>query len=400
MAVKVINSATVREDAVAGYEKNKNGVMVPVFRGGMESNFNGGKDQMVMLNVKPEVANGDINELAYRAKNEREENAGKAKNAADAPSTAALEAFFGKYYIDLQRQAKEAGDLTSLIANEVTDFNMDKTVTVRDYEPFRGQMKTVSGVNDAVPLLQQNTGNTDTFSLEIKAVGWKDTLDNLLYNKFWSMDKVVQAAADAYTDAKNAATAGVIIGTTYDASQKQAYTAVSGQTADENRYDALLAGYKKLKGLKDIYTKRSIPVPSVSILCNSADTWALEGIIRGQLNENGGGARGSNRRALPINQIIEYDHGINDGFTIGKELASFPGVTAGKCYLFVPGVMMIGNKRPLTMETGMGSPLELSTEERAWYGVFGGFYKQFLGTSFVGATCGDGYGYIVEVALT
>ena len=93
MAVKVINSATVREDAVAGYEKNKNGVMVPVFRGGMESNFNGGKDQMVMLNVKPEVANGDINELAYRAKNEREANAGKAKNAADAPSTAALKRF-------------------------------------------------------------------------------------------------------------------------------------------------------------------------------------------------------------------------------------------------------------------------------------------------------------------
>jgi len=352
-----------------------------------------------MLNVKPEVANGDINELAYRAKNEREENAGKAKNAADAPSTAALEAFFGKYYIDLQRQAKEAGDLTSLIANEVTDFNMDKTVTVRDYEPFRGQMKTVSGVNDAVPLLQQNTGNTDTFSLEIKAVGWKDTLDNLLYNKFWSMDKVVKAAADAYTDAKNAATAGVIIGTTYDTSQKQAYTAVSGQTADENRYDALLAGYKKLKGLKDIYTKRSIPVPSVSILCNSADTWALEGIIRGQLNENGGGARGSNRRALPINQIIEFDHGINDGFTIGKELVSLPGCTAGTVYMFVPGVMMIGNKRPLTMETGMGSPLELSTEERAWYSVFGGFYKQFLGTSFVGSTCGAGYGYIVEVKI-
>lgn len=399
MAVKVINSATVREDAVAGYEKNKNGVMVPVFRGGMEANLNGGNELVSMLNIKPEIANGDINELAYRAKNEREENAGKAKNAADAPSTAALEAFFGKYYIDLQRQAKEAGDLTSLIANEVTDFNMDKTVTVRDYEPFRGQMKTVSGVNDAVPLLQQNTGNTDTFSLEIKAVGWKDTLDNLLYNKFWSMDKVVKAAADAYTDAKNAATAGVIIGTTYAASQKQAYTTVAGQTADENRYDALLAGYKKLKGLKDIYTKRSIPVPSVSILCNSADTWALEGIIRGQLNENGGGARGSNRRALPINQIIEFDHGINDGFTIGKELVSLPGCTAGTVYMFVPGVMMIGNKRPLTMETGMGSPLELSTEERAWYSVFGGFYKQFLGTSFVGSTCGTGYGYIVEVKI-
>src|SRR5574344_1795137 len=144
MALKVINTASIQEESRAGYEKTKNSVLVPVFRGGMEANLNGGNELVSMLNIKPEIANGDINELAYRAKNEREENAGKAKNAADAPSTAALEAFFGKYYIDLQRQTKEAGDLTSLIANEVTDFNMDKTVTVRDYEPFRGQMKTVS----------------------------------------------------------------------------------------------------------------------------------------------------------------------------------------------------------------------------------------------------------------
>jgi hypothetical protein len=395
--LKVINSATLRDDAVAGYEKNKNGVLVPVFRGGMEANLNGGRDMAVMLSVKPEVANGNINDLAYRAKNAQE--ALKAKNSADAPDTTALTDFFGKYFIDLQRQTQEAGDLTSLIANEVTDFEMPKTPSVRDYEPFRGQMKTVSGENDAVPLIQQNTGNLDTFSLDIKAVGWKDSLANLLYNKWFSMDKVVKAAADAYVDQKNAATCGVIVGTTYAASQKEAFDTTSDLTPDQHTYQTMLNAVKKIRQLKDIYTKRKIPVPSLSVLCNSADTWQVTNVIKGQLDMNGGGATGRISPALPIGQIIEYDQGLCDGFTIGKETASFPGVTAGTCYLFVPGVMMIGNKRPLTMEAGMGSVLELSTEERAWYAVFGGFYKQFLGSSAVGATCGAGYGYIVEVKL-
>lgn len=397
MSVKVHNSASAAAEAIASYEKNKNGVMVPVFRGSRHANLNGGNELVTMLNVKPEIANGELNALAYKAKAELEAN--KSRNAADAPATASLEAFFGKYFIDLQRQVKEAGDLTSLIANETTDFNMSKTPSVRDYEPFRGKMATVSGVNDPVPLIVQNEGNLDTFSLEIKAVGWKDNISNMLYNQWFSMDKVVKAASDSYTDAKNAATCGVIVGTTFAASQKQAADSTSGCTPDELTYNTILKSVKLIRGLKDIYTKRLIPVPSLSILCNSADTWQIENVIRGQLNANGGQARGSNRPALPIQQIIEYDQGINNGFTIGKDVVSLPGVTAGKCYLFVPGVMLIGNKRPLTMESGMGSVLDLSTEERAWYGVFGGFYKQFLGTSFVGSSCGAGYGYIVEVTL-
>lgn len=395
--LKVINSATMRDEAVSGYEKNKNGIMVPCFRGGREANLNGGKDLAVMLNVKPEVANGNLNELAYRAKSSIEDQ--KAKNFADAPADSAITDFFGKYFIDLQRQTKESGDLTSLIANEATDLDMPKTPSVRDYEPFRGQMKTVSGENDAVPLIQQNTGNLDTFTLDIKAVGWKDSVANLLYNRWFSMDKVVKAAADAYVDAKNAATCGVIVGATYAATQKQAAIATSGLTLDEKTYETFLAAIKVLRGLKDIYRNRKIAVPTISVLCNSANTWQIENVIRGQLNGDGSSARLNNRPALEIGQIIEYDQGINDGFTIGKEVCAFPGVTAGKCYIFVPGVMMIGNKRPLTMEAGMGSPLELSTEERAWYAVFGGYYKQFLGSSLAGATCGAGFGYIVEVTL-
>lgn len=389
MALKVFNSETVKESALEHVAKNeKQKEFVPYFLGSAESNYNGGKDNVRMIEVSPETKNMSYYDLMNRL-----------KNSAENPSSADIQAFYGKTYYDLQRYNAEAGDLSSLIANEITDFNMEKTPSVRDYEPFRGVMADYAGTNDPVGLIQQNTGNLDTFTVGIKALGWKDCLLNKLYNRWFEMDKVIKAASDAYTDAKNAAGAGVIVGTTYAASQKQAAATTSGSTKDELTYETLVNGIKTLRGLKDIYTKRNIAVPSISVLCNSADTWQISNVIRGQLLENGGGARGNVSPGLPIRNLIEYDRGINDGFTIQGNVASFPGVTAGKCYLFVPGVMMIGNKRPLTAEAGTGSVLELSTEERAWYAVFGGYYKQFLGTSFVGSTCGAGYGYIVEVTL-
>jgi len=233
--------------------------------------------------------------------------------------------------------------------------------------------------------------------MQIKAIGWKDSMKNMLYNKFFTMDKVVQAAVNADVDARNAATVGLIVGSTYVASQQQAAVSTAGLTYDEKLYETVLAAWKKLVALKDPQTARKIAVPRVAILCNSADSWSISNVINGQLNGNS--AKSSNRPALPISTMIEYDQGINDGFTIGKEIGDFPGVTAGKAYIFVPGVMIVANKRPLTMETGRGSTLELSTEERAWYRVQGEHSKDFLGSSYPGTGIGAGYGHIVEITL-
>lgn len=320
-------------------------------------------------------------------------------NAAQPPSAADLEAFIGKFFIDVTRRAIESPDLTSLIAAEQTNFEFPEIVSLRDVEKFRGIMGTIQGTGDAVPLIEQNTGNVDTVTMAMKAVGWKDSFKNMLYNKFFTMDKVVQAAVDADIDARNAATAGLIVGATYVASQQQAAIATSGLTLDEKTWETILAAVKKIRGLKDIQTSRLNAVPSLSILCNSADTWQIENVIRGQLNGNGSSARLNNRPALPISSIVEYDQGINNGFTIGKVTALFPGVTAGKCYLFIPGVLLVATKRPLTMETGRGSVLELSTEERAWYRVQGCYSKAALGSSFPGTSIGAGYGSIVEITI-
>ena len=323
------------------------------------------------------------------------------KNQADPPPASTIEDFFGKFYIEVTRRAIEAGDLTPFIAREETNFDFPENVTLRDLLPFRGQMLEVSGSNDPVPLIEQSTGGVDTLTIKSYAVGWKDSLKNTLFNQFFTMDKVVEAAVNAWTDNRNKLTVGVIVGTSYHSSQAQtAVTPETGESLDSQTYRTLRAAIKKIWGLKDPQTDRKIGKRPLTILCNSTDTWQIERVIRGQLEANGGGAVGAIRAALPVGSILEYDQGINDGFTVGKTEMSFAGVAQGVCYLFVPDVAIVANKRALQMESSVGSALELSTEERAWYHCQGEYFKDFLGSSNTPAQGGaSGYGFIVKITL-
>ncbi len=381
--MKIYNGATLVEERK---EKMKVGNSVLAFRGDKLANLRGGYDLATRIEIAENTAEMEV--LAH-----------KIRNAASSPAAADIDAFFGKFFLDVTRRAIEAPDLTGVLAREVTNLDFPEIINLRDLLKFRGEMATISGENDAVPLIEQHTGNVDTLTLSIKAVGWKDSLKNLLFNRFWTMDKVVQAAVDADVDARNAAIVGGIVGATFVASQKTDSDATSGDTLDEHTYKTFVAAVKKLRGLKDVQTGRRIAVPSIICLCNSIDTFQIERVIRGQLMDNGGGARGNVAPALPIASIVEYDQGINNGITLGKKTLSYPGVTAGKCYILVPGVALVANKRPLTMETGSGSVLELSTEERAWYRIQGTYLKDLLGSSYAGTAIGAGYGAIVEITL-
>lgn len=324
-----------------------------------------------------------------------------AENAAQAPDPAVLAELVEKIFIDVTRRVQEAPDLTSMIATEITNFEFPENVTLREMLKYRGKFKKISGSNDSVPLIEQNLAALETFPIDIVALGWKDSLKNMLFNSLHDMQKVLEAVVDAHTDLRNSRTVGAIVKATYVASQKQAADATTGATFDEKMYTTLRQGIKKLKGLKDIQTKRTIAVPSIMLLCNSANSWDIERVVNGQLDINGAaGARGNNRQALPINTIVEYDRGITDGFTWGKETLSFPGVPVNKAYLLVPKeYFWVANKRPLTMETGRGSVLQLSTEERAWYGAQGEYTKSLLGSSHPSASVGAGYGAVIEITL-
>lgn len=384
MSLKVYNSDKIAEERKAIADKTKSAM---VFKG---DRFANAKDKGTEVGTRLVLAENtaEMDELIFRV-----------KNAAEAPSAADLEALVGRFYIDVTRKVIEAPDLTSLIADEIIDMDLPEIVYLKDILKYRGFMGVIQGTNDAVPLIEQQTANLDTMNMVILGIGWKDNLKNLLFNNFFQMDKVVQAAVDAYTDERNKATVGAIVGATFVATQQVAADGTSGQTLDQHTYNTFVAAIKKLKGLKDITTARKIGTPKLSVLYNSADDFQIERVIRGQLQDNGGGATGNVAPALPIANLIEYDQGINHGVVVGKTTGVFPGVTAGKCYLFVPGVMVIGTKRTLTREDGDGDVLSLSTKESAWYAVQGSYLKAFLGSSYAGATCGAGYGHIVEITL-
>ena len=394
------------QDGLKEYRmKQKMATNVAIFSGNAAENVKGqteiiGKELIVpMTNTVWEGSEGhaklwgEIKDLQAQAKKEM------ATNAAQAPSATTLESLLQKVIIDITRRRQESGDLTSLVATEITDFDFPEVITLRELYDYVGEMQEVSGSNDSVPLIEQALGVTDTVSMKILAIGWKDSLKNLLFNKLRDIEKANKAAVNAYTDKRNAATIGTIVSATYHATQKQAADATVGATFDVLMYNTLRKGIKKVRGLKDPQTKLPIAVPSLTLLCNSADRWDIERVINGQLGSGNGTITGQNMASLPIDTIIEYDHGILDGKTWGKKKLSYPGVTQGKAYLFVPReAFWVAVKRPLTMETGRGSVLQLSTEEKAWYGVQGEHFKQFLGSSYPAAGT-TGEGFIVEITL-
>ena len=394
------------QDGLKEYRlKQKMATNVAIFSGNAAENVKGqteiiGKELIVpMTNSVWEGSEGhaklwgEIKDLQAQAKKEM------ATNAAQAPSATTLESLLQKVIIDITRRRQESGDLTSLVATEITDFDFPEVITLRELYDYVGEMQEVSGSNDSVPLIEQALGVTDTVSMKILAIGWKDSLKNLLFNKLRDIEKANKAAVNAYVDKRNAATIGTIVSATYHATQKQAADATANATFDALMYNTLRKGIKKVRGLKDPQTKLPIAVPSLTLLCNSADRWDIERVINGQLGSGNGTITGQNMASLPIDTIIEYDHGILDGKTWGKKKLSYPGVTQGKAYLFVPReAFWVAVKRPLTMETGRGSVLQLSTEEKAWYGVQGEHYKQFLGSSYPAAGT-SGEGFIVEITL-
>lgn len=398
MAPKIITLDSLKDLRLKSNRKDT----VRIFKGNANQNMLTGEPDTYGDRVIVPMTNSDyLNSPGHDRLWNEIEDLKKKMNAAQAPSDADIVALIGKMFIDVTRRAQEAGDLTDFFATQITDLNANETINLKYLYKYVGLMGEVTGSNDSVNLIEQKLGETDSFNLAIHALGWKDSLKNLLYNKIHDMQKVNQAAVDADVDYRNSQTIGQIVAATFVATQKQAADTTSGATYDVLMYNTFRKAVKKLRGLKDPKTGRKIPVAQISILCNSADTWSIDRVIRGQLTTGGANATLTtiNAQALPIANIIEYDQGITNGETYGNDTLAFPGVTAGKCYIFVPrAAFWVVNKRPLTLETGIGETLQLSTEERAWYRVDGNYIKDFLGSSYPAAGT-TSEGYILEVTL-
>ena len=332
----------------------------------------------------------------------RESAAGWVRAAAQAPSATDLAALLGTMLLDVTRRAQDTGDLTSRIATEVIDPNFPKSVTLVDFLPYIGEFGTFKGTGDPANLVEQKTGETDTATLAMSGLGWQTTLENLLFNSIHNLQKVNQAVAEAYTDKRNAALIGPITGATY-AGKIQAVAAVqeSGNSYDVNLYQTVKKALKVLVALKDYQTKNKITTaPGIKILCAEADGFDLERVIRGQLASfTAGNVTSLNLSPLSmISEIITYDQGMTNGKTYKGKVLSYPGITAGYFYMFVPkAYAWILTKRGLSMEAGADLGIYSIRESRLWYDCAGSYLKPFLG--YAGGYGADGDGAIIKVAM-
>ncbi len=314
------------------------------------------------------------------------------KNAS--PSPADLMTYLEYVHIDLVRLSEDNADYSSFIYNVISRPDATDPTKLRDLIPYVGKKEVISGENDSVPMIEENNAQGASVNLDFKAFGHKSSIRNLVMNPNATTQRILEAAATIDIDSRNNDIIGHLVGLTYPAKQTQAFDS-TGSTRDEKLYNTVVAAIKKLAALKHPLTGQLLSgigafSGGLRILAHPADAWELERVIRGQLEGKGGTA--ANRSRLPIADIIPYGGGVMNGLTWAGKTLSLPGVALGTAYLYMPNRLagFVIDKIAQTMETGSGSVLQLSTEERAWYSVNGLHHSFFTGGAETNTDSGEG----------
>jgi hypothetical protein len=323
----------------------------------------------------------------------------KAKNAAMLPDD--WSTLSDLLRIDLTRRRMQEADYTSLVMNEQNNPAFGKSVRLDEFLDAGAIFSTIYGNNDAVPLLEHKTGATDTVSMAMFAVGDKTSLQDVIFNPLYDIEKVMRAVTRGYVGLRNSRNVlGLMVAKTtaagWNAAQQQAADTTTNATKEELLYNTLVSAYAKLLGLVDPQTQQTIAADRVMLaIPYSKQIWFMRA-INGQLNVGGKG-KPSNFESLSwIDGIIPYR---GDTIYAGKKTQTYAGVASTKAYMFVPKIGYTLTKRGLTMEQGRGSVLNLSQEERVWYGIQTEYVQEFFGYSYTGNPGVSGEGFCVEITL-
>lgn len=409
--IKVVNAKSLLEDKVeAGHTRE-----AKVYLGSAHENMAEGAPKIAPIEMTVNGNTVKADSIVYKVGSKSWKNSEarfnlykdikslqeKVQNAATAPSATVLAEYFAKVYIDVQRQADELADYSANIYNVWSREDAGEVTYLRDFLPYTGKEKEISGENDSVPLMQQNLANLEQITLKLRAFGWKDSLKNLIFNPINVLQRVTEAAATILVDSRNDDIIGNIVRISNWPSAQVVAADTSGPTFDVKLYNTFLAAMKKLANLEHVLTGKPLSkfgafTGGLKILCHPTDLWAIERVVNGGLDKTLGMQQIVT--ALPYSEILAYGGGIMDGMVWGKEVLDLPGVQQGEAYVFLPNSLggIVLDKRPLTLETGTGSVLQLSTEERAWYRINGLFHKWFLGEA---GGAGTATGCIVKVTL-
>ena len=313
------------------------------------------------------------------------------KNSNQGYDPAAVAELMGAYFIDIVRLSDEMPDYTGVLTTVFNRPDMPKDINLRDFLPYTGMEREIKGSNDSVPLIEEAAAEKVLISLMIKAFGHKNSLYDVVFNPFWDVNRLMETAATIRIDSRNDDVIGKIVKATYDEKHTQAVVA-KGDTRDLRIYDTVDAAIDKLYKLHHPQFKlKKIGEmnPKVYMLINPMDRRRVQPVVSGGLVGAGGLRQMVN--ALPIDGIIPYAHGIQHGLPWGQvNSLDFPGVKEGEYYLV--GVTPYGGmtfiKRDLTLETGQGSVLQLSREERAWYRIGVTFMDWLIGETKEGKAYG------------
>jgi hypothetical protein len=319
------------------------------------------------------------------------------ENAATGYDAATIQALTGLYTIDILRQADDLGDATPIIFNERFDPDAPEMVNLMSYMPYIGKEEELKGASDTVPLIQHVLPEKYPVTLVIRGFGDKTTLRELVFNSFHKTENIIESAARILADEKNADSLKPILGATYGVAFSQEADS-TGATYDLKLYNTLKNAVIKALGLYNYPAKRlnGELQHKIYLLVNPIDLINIQPIVNGALNVAGGLQQLA--QAIPIDGIIPYSGGLNNGMPYGNETLVYPGVAQGMAYVFVKletygGYRIV--KRNETMEIGEGDILGLTSEKRAWHRIRGMFNDWVLPKT--GGS--KNYGAVIKVEL-
>ena len=342
----------------------------------------------------------------WKNSKEREEFLGKREraaarirlaNAATGYDAATIQALTGLYTIDIIRQADDLGDNTPIIFNERVDADAPEMVNLMDYLPYVGKEGEVIGSSDTVPLMQHVLPVKYPVTLMLRGFGDKTTLRELVFNPFHKTENIIESAARILADEKNADSLKPILSATYGAAFQQAAD-TTGATYDVKLYNTIKKAIIKALGLLNYPAKRlnGELQHKVYLLVNPIDLINIQPVVNGALA--GAGGLQQMAGALPVDGIIPYAGGLNDGMPYANETLRYPGVSQGTAYVLIKLETYCGYrivKRNETMEVAPGDILGLTTEKRAWHRIRGIFNEWVLPKT----EAAKNYGAVIQATL-
>jgi len=397
---KLLNAEKMRKDLI-GKVRN-----VRVYNGTSERNLKEATHDVVSeetIKVTGERwMNSAGREVLIRERKMLVDKLEKQKNASAGYAASDIAALATLMTVDLVRQADEYPDYAAVLMDEIVDENMTETVDLLDQMPYIGKEEAVHGTGDTVPLMKPALPDKYPVSLEIRGFGDRTQLRQLIFNPFHTTEKLIASAARILADSKNKDLFGDIFGITYDAAHSQAAD-TSGATHDLRVYNTLKSAIRKAGRLLNVPLSKGGSDKAnaeynheVYLLVNPLDLIDIQPIINGALQSVGGIQQIAS--ALPVDGIISYACGLNHGFKYGNETLSYPGVPAGKAYVYIK-VNTFGAyrliKRNETMDVGEGDVLALTSEHRAWHRIRG-IWTEWVKPMTNG---GKAFGAVIEVTL-